>query len=186
MGILKTVFPNEQVEQKSPVQQMADSASSGGVEDRLYDAFASAETGSFVNPWIRTTSQPKGGSTAYGPTQITRTKASDYAGLNPKGRKKAVISPESVKFVKEVLIPMQDKMNKYGGKDMKPGFEAYDYGGSGEFDVENYGDAYKKLAKEMLMYDYNQAGGDIDKTIRLWRGVADDERYNKEVKSKFK
>lgn len=185
IDLISLLFPKKQepVEEPTILQQVAQKPRT--VEDDLYDAFAEAETGSFENKYIRTTFQPKGGSTAFGPVQITSTKAADYAGLNPKGRKTAVISPESVEFVKDVLLPMQEKMSKYGGKDMKPGFEDYDYGGSGQFDVKKYKEAYEKLAKEMLKFDYESSKGDINQTIRKWRGTGDDERYNKVVLKKF-
>lgn len=152
--------------------------------DMLFKAFAEAETGSFKNKYIRTAHQPKGGSSAFGPVQITHTKLLDYLERNDKN--KIGLSPESIKFAQEVMLPMQNLMLKYGGKDMKPGYEDYDYGGSGKFDIEKYGPAYEKLAKEMLMYDYKLAGGDINKTIKSWRGVSNDERYNKIVRSMFK
>ena len=40
--------------------------------DDIYNAYQFAETGSFDDPWIRTTDRDvEGGSTAYGPVQIT-------------------------------------------------------------------------------------------------------------------
>ena len=42
-----------------------------------YEALRHAETGSFRNPWIRTTGRPPEGSTAFGPVQITKKLGSD-------------------------------------------------------------------------------------------------------------
>jgi hypothetical protein len=161
---------------------LAQQAQRAKLADELYGAFAYGETGSFKNPWIRTTHKPKGGSSAFGPVQITNTKLVDYVTrANQTG-----LSPESIEFAVNVLLPMQEKMLKYGGSDMVPGFEDYDYGGTGKFDTEKYAQAYEKLAKEMLLHDYERSGGDMDGTIKLWRGVADDKRYNEAVKSKIK
>jgi len=162
-----------------PLQQLAEK--SIPIESKLYDSFAQAETGSEKNKWIRTKHHPKGGSTAFGPVQITLGKLKDYVNRS----KETGLSAESINFAKKVLIPMQEKMSKYGGKDMVKGFEMYDYGGTGNFDVGLYGEQYIKLAKEMLIYDYNKAKHDINKTIRLWRGVSDDKRYNDEVIKTF-
>lgn len=151
----------------------------------LYDAITNAETGSFDDPWIRTTAKDTpGGSSAFGPAQITFKKAADYAGMHPDGRTTSVLSPESVQFVADVMAPMQQNMLKYGGSDMKEGWEDFDYGGSGEFDVEKHGDAYKQLADEMMAYDYATNNGDIDSFIESWRGVPEnkDERYYKAVR----
>jgi len=145
-------------------------------EDELYNAFSNAETGSFKNPWIRTTFAPKEGSTAYGPVQITKLKAVDYAN-------RGLLSEENAKFVNEIMVPMYNKFIKYGREPQAEGYSAeYDYGGSGNFDIEEYADDYEKLAKEMLKIDYKLAKENIDNTIKLWRGKTNDLRYNAAVK----
>ena len=140
----------------------------------LYGAIARAETGGEDNPWIRTKVAPKKGSSAFGPVQITGTKAKDYATRN-------LISPESIQFINDIYGPLTDKFLKYG---KEPDLEGYtpefDYGGSGDF-PEEYRDAYDKMANEMLTYDYTNNNGDPMKFIEAWRGVADDERYNEIV-----
>ena len=50
----------------------------------LCDAIAQAETGSFKNKFIRTTHAPTGGSTAYGPMQITGQTLKDMYARHPK------------------------------------------------------------------------------------------------------
>ena len=144
-------------------------------QDELYNAIAGAETGSSKDPWIRTNYAPKGGSTAFGPVQITKTKAEDYAS-------RGLLSPESIAFVREVLNPMYDQFNKYGKEEKRPGYSReYDYGGTGNFDVEKYRGAYEKLAKEMMLHDYNANRGDIPNTVKAWRSTGNDARYNQSV-----
>jgi hypothetical protein len=177
MDILNALSSILRQQPQTPIQQIA--ASVVPVEDKLYSAFAKAETGSFNNPWIRTVVAPKEGSTAYGPVQITNTKAEDYVN-------RGLVSKESAEFYKSVLKPMYENFKKYGRETKKQGYDKdYDYGGSGKFDVEKLGKQYEKFAKEMLLVDYKKAGEDIKKTIPLWRGVKDDERYNTEVLKSF-
>lgn len=141
----------------------------------LYDAIAQAETGSFNDPWIRTTYAPPRGSSAFGPVQITGTKAKDYAARN-------ILSKESQQFVNDTYGPLTDTFLKYGKEPDMEGYDsAYDYGGSGFFLNENR-EAYNKMAEEMLAYDFQKGNGDVDAFIESWRGVSNDERYNKEVK----
>lgn len=143
----------------------------------LYNGIANAETGSFDNPWIRTTSAPKAGSTAFGPVQITKTKVEDYVN-------RGLVSPQSAQFYTQVLAPMYDKFNQYGRAPKKSGYDpAYDYGGHGNFNSEAYGSLYQQLAKEMMAADLKTAGGDVNKAIMLWRGKPQnaDQRYYKAV-----
>ena len=49
-----------------------------GIEN-LYKAFSGAETEAFDNPWIRTTfREAEGGSTAFGPVQLTGNLVKNY------------------------------------------------------------------------------------------------------------
>jgi len=143
--------------------------------EQLYSAFAGAETGSYKNPWMRTEGVKGSSSTAFGPTQITYSKVKDYV-------KRGLVSPESAEFFKTTLQPMYENFKAYGREPGKKGYTpAYDYGGTGNFDVAKYGEAYKKLAHEMLWTDYALANYDTNKTIRNWRGTSGDQRYNKAV-----
>ena len=145
----------------------------------LYNAFATAETGSIPNPWIRTYGVPGESSTAFGPVQITMTKAVDYAN-------RGLISPESKKFLNTVLLPMYNNFKKYGREPNKPGYDKdYDYGGTGKFDTAKYREAYEKLANEMLWWDYQSSNYNLNNTIRKWRGVSNDKRYNTAVQKAF-
>jgi len=142
----------------------------------IYDAISQAETGSFDDPWIRTTAKDTpGGSTAYGPVQITGTKARDYA-------KRKILSPEMIEYVNNVYGPMMDRFAEYGNEPEKEGYSPiYDYGGSGDL-TDDEKTQYLKLADEMLAYDYVLSQGDDDAFIRAWRGTGDDERYNQVVR----
>lgn len=141
--------------------------------EKLYKAIVKAETGSFKNPWIRTTHAPEGGSTAFGPAQLTRTTALDF--LN-----RGLIREENQPFLKEVMFPMYDKFNKYGNEPNVEGYDpAYDYGGTGNFDPK-YQEQYNALAKDVLedMQKKTPKG-----TIQRWRGKSpeQDPRYFKEA-----
>jgi hypothetical protein len=154
---------------------------------QLYGSIAEAETGSFENPWIRTSSAPPEGSSAFGPVQMTKTKIEDYI-----EHKK--VSKESAKFYKDHMQGMLDNFLYYGKETDRPGYSVeYDYSdrsnpkaGTGNFDTK-YAPQYSLLAREMLMADYKKNKGDLQKTIRDWRGVdrAADKKYYKKVTEGF-
>lgn len=149
-------------------------------ETDWYEVFKRAETGGFNNPWIRTVGVPGSSSSAFGPVQITKTKAEDYV-------KRGAVSPESAAFYTNVMAPMYDKFLRYGRAPKKAGYrKEYDYGGSGNFDPAQYGVAYQRLAEEMLAYDAKLAKGDLSKLIALWRGKGNDARYNAAIKKALK
>jgi len=90
--------------------------------------------------YIRTKHAPRGGSTAFGPGQITRTTAKDVL-----DRRRINFSPETKKYIKDVYLPAGKQMIKHGrnkGKisDYDP---RYDYGG----------DAYLANPNQMRMYN---------------------------------
>ena len=149
----------------------------------LYDALSLAETGGEENPWIRTKVNPidpetgkKKGSTAFGPVQITK-------GLIENAIKNKVFTPETLKFVNEVMIPMQTSFIKYGAEDMIPGKEMFDYGQTGGFDVDTYEDAYKKMANELIQHELKRTMTDgnvnLGAFLKEWRGREPEKRYKK-------
>lgn len=149
--------------------------------DRVYSSIAVPETGGEANPWIRTKHRPEGGSTAFGPVQITGSLLKSYL-------KKGLLSPESSKFASEIMLPMYDNFAKYGAEPKKQGYrKEYDYGGSGLFDPELYGQAYENMAKEMMAIELKRNGGDINKFIESWRGKkeSEDKRYYAEFRRIF-
>lgn len=130
--------------------------------EELYNALAYAETGSFKDPWIRTTYAPKGGSTAFGPVQITNTLLQDA--LENK-----LIGRESRGFARQVMEPMYQNFIKYGREPKKPGYTPiYDYGGGGGFDPA-YHENYQDLAKELIQMQVARSS-DINDFIKRWRG----------------
>jgi hypothetical protein len=144
-----------------------------------YRALAHAETGGEANPWIRTKVRPPAGSSAFGPVQITRGLASDPQYFDR-------LSPESQAFVTDHLWPMQDVMLRYGGKDMQPGMEDWDYGQTGRFPVEQQ-ENYKKFAKELIGLMSQKHAGDLGGFVQAWRGkdATADPAYYKRFKENY-
>ena len=153
--------------------------------DELFEAIALAETGGESDPFIRTRVAPAGGSTAYGPVQITGTLAKDY--LN---RRDSLFSPEEKNYL-ERFIEQADKFSTFGLEPEKEGYNPrYDYGGEGVLRSEEDKAIYKSVAEKMLGDIYESNDADIDKTIKDWRfgsnsdkGESDDENYFNKVKS---
>ena len=152
------------------VAQVEDVASS---VDKYYGGITYAETASEPNPWIRTKYRPVGGSTAFGPAQITGTTLKSYI-------KQGLLSKESSAFAKNIMVPMYDNFKKYGAEPKRTGYrKEYDYGGSGLFNPEVHGASYEKMAKEMMAVELAKAKGDVNKFVTVWRGKSqkDDPRY---------
>lgn len=157
------------------------------VEDALYNAFSQAETGSVKDPWIRTMYAPAGGSTAYGPVQITRTLAEDYL-----KRYKDIFSQEEIDYLNRFID--QGKMfAKFGKEPNRKGYDPrYDYGGTGDLTSPQDKALYESVAKKMLMKQYEDNKGNLEDTIKQWRfgsaskeGRKADERYFKTVENTF-
>lgn len=150
--------------------------------DKEYKALQKAETGGEKNPWIRTKVQPPGGSTAYGPVQITMGKAIDYVNRADQ----TGMSPESVKFFNDVMRPMYESFKKYGKEPNKPGYKPeYDYGGTGFF-KEEHKVSYEKFANEMIRYDLNKVGGNQEAFLKVWRGQEPEKRYKDSYMEEYK
>lgn len=155
--------------------------------DSLYEAFAEAETGGESNPWIRTKVTPEGGSTAYGPVQITRTLAEQYL-----KNKKDLFDKEELDFLKR-FIKQGQMFAKFGREPDKKGYDPrYDYGGGGDLTSEEDKALYESMAKKMLLDHYTRNGSDIEKTIKEWRfgaaskkGFEDDPRYFTKIVTQF-
>ena len=144
----------------------------------LYKALQFAETGHLEGDekWIRT--QAKGTkSSAFGPVQITK------SALSGIGYDDVGFSKEQDEWIQNEYIPQADKMLQYGGDDMVEGMEKFDYGGPGDFKVEDR-KMYESVAKKLIEFEWDRSGHDINKFIKAWRGVDEskDERYYKKVK----
>jgi hypothetical protein len=152
--------------------------------DELYNAIEEAETGN-LNPgmdrYIRTTKE-NSESSAFGPVQMTK------GILSGPGYSDIGFTPEENAFVQEKLIPLADNFLKYGGNDMTPGMERYDYGQGGDFTPSDT-TMYKNVAKRLMAYEFGpmRADGDVDTFIQNWRGESEqnDSRYYEAVRSKL-
>ena len=142
--------------------------------DDIYDALAFAETGSFNNPWIRTTArETPGGSTAYGPVQITGGLLTNYADNEPDVY-------NSNKGIADLLREQASLFSFHGNEPEKQrGYSPiWDYGGTGMNLTDIQKGQYKTLAQDMMldMWDKNKNKDDsINSFIQSWRGVTEDE-----------
>lgn len=100
-----------------------DSRTYGGYTiDQLYNALAKAETGSHSNPWIRTEVAPDGGSTAYGPVQLTLSTAADFVQRHPKAMR-----PYQA-YWSNVFKPQGTLFRYYGREPKRDGYDRrFDY-----------------------------------------------------------
>lgn len=158
-----------QVNKREPAQPQAD------ISDKLYSAFEQAETGPYEDKWIRTNVSEGPVSTAYGPVQITRGLADRYAKNVPE------LFDEDEKTYLERFVAQGDKF-------LKNTEGQYGFGGSGELTEEADKAMYKQIAKKMMKHHYDQAGGGLDKTWRMWRfgpEGGEDPRYQEEFTKAF-
>lgn len=136
----------------------------------LAEGITHAETGSVKNPWIRTMdSNPvlSGGrklySSAYGPMQITTSLNKLYMKNHPN------------LFTKEELSYME-RFSEQGKKmlnvsETDPTNPKYGFGGTGEEWSDRDKELYFSVAGKMLEHHLEQAGGDEEKAIAMWRGM---------------
>lgn len=152
--------------------------------ENLYKTLRKVEMGVYENPkssdfdpnapWMRTKFQPKGGSTAYGPLQLTGAKNSMLQNI-VSGYNKAGATQEEIDWIDSVMLPQAESFRLFGGKDMIPGMERYDYGGMGDFDLTNPTDTtmYNSIAKKLIKDQYNVAskypGDRLENFLNLWR-----------------
>lgn len=147
--------------------------------DAIYAGLSHAETGSEKNPHIRTkVRKAPGGSSAFGPVQIT--------GSLAEGARKNGYLKQTKEFYDKEMKPRYDAMNKHGNnkgkiKDYDPD---YDYGGTAKFDPSKHGQDYEMFAKETIEGVAKEAGNDENKFIEKWRGKKekDDPVYYKKVR----
>lgn len=134
--------------------------------DTAYEALQNAETSAYQQPFIRTVARKApGGSTAFGPVQITGNLAEDAS-------KAGYLSPESQKFYDSVLKPKYELMRKNGNNAGKiSDFNSrYDYGGDAEFDSKQHGQEYEMFAKDIIKGVANEANNDEAEFVKKWRG----------------
>jgi len=141
----------------------------------LYNAISSAEFRGTDPSFIRTRhSKAKGGSTAYGPVQITSTLMGEKRGeLN--------LTPDEDKYV-DKFLEQGRRFNKYGNKPDLPGYDPkYDYGGAGDLTSEQDQELYRSVAEKLINLMWREKDEDIESFLERWRGVPrqQDEDYYK-------
>lgn len=152
--------------------------------DKYYAGISHAETGSEKNPYIRTkVKDAPGGSTAFGPVQIT--------GKLAESANKAGYLKDSKDFYEKEMKPRYEKMAQSGKNKGKPGYSPrHDYGGDAEFDTKKHGQDYVVFAKEIMTGVAKEAKEDEKTFVKKWRGKDEkqDPEYFKKVeegKNKF-
>lgn len=111
------------------LRKLGQAAAADDMAARLYRAISRAETGSEKDPFIRTRYRPKGGSTAYGPAQVTNGLFQDF--LTGHDFKDA-FSTDERNYLRRALA-QASKFRWYGNEPNKAGYHPmYDYGGAGE------------------------------------------------------
>lgn len=124
----------------------------------LCSAIQQAETGSEKNPWIRTRFRPKGGSTAYGPGQITGQTLRDF-------RRRHAGEFTDVDDYMGNLISQSEQFARYGAEPNKKGYEArWDYGGTGDLTLKDP-EKYLKVQRGVLRGMAKDIFGSIPETL---------------------
>ena len=141
----------------------------------LYNAISSAEFRGTDPSFIRTRhSEAEGGSTAYGPVQITSTLMGEKRGeLN--------LTSDEDKYV-DRFLEQGRRFNKYGNEPDLPGYDPkYDYGGAGDLTSEQDQELYRSVAEKLINLMWREKDEDIESFLERWRGVPrqQDEDYYK-------
>lgn len=145
------------------------------VGDKLYTAFASAETGGIEDPYIRTRAQDPSSnrhSSAYGPVQITYTLAEDYLNNKPD-----LFTKEERKYLERFVG--QGKMMLWNSQGVNSDRAELAYGGQGYLNSPEDKKMYEKVAKKMLVDTFRRNNGNLQATITAWRGLDDPNYANK-------
>jgi len=161
--------------------------------DAVYKAMSSAETAAAPDPFIRTTISTAPGSSAYGPTQITKKLVDDYL-----TRKSDLFTPAQTAFLEkmskqgEVMLDMgngdwknlpDDWSKEIDGETYTAAdYKTFEYGGPGVLRSPEDKALYEQVAKIMLAEHIRENDGDIAAAIQQWRGrengMAPEEDYS--------
>ncbi len=157
-----------------PEKEAEQVSAPAAVASPIMDAVVQVETGGQKDPFIRTKSIPKEGSTAYGPLQVTKT-------LATKAKEMDIFDEEEQAYL-DRFIAQADKFNKYGTNPARPdegtkdkeGYDArFDYGGAGELTSEAdramYMQVMTKLFNEVIGDDQNP-----ESIAKKWHGGKDE------------
>jgi len=149
------------------VKPRATGSQSQFTPEQIYASISSAETNK-SSPFIRTTVKPAGGSTAYGPVQITGPLLQDII----KKYSNLFDSPE-LEYLKG-LHKQSLEFKRHGGmKGKLPDYNPdFDYGGKGNMgDTPEQRALYESAMKKFMGHRYNtEANRDIKKFMEMWRG----------------
>ena len=133
--------------------------------DRLYEAVNAAEfrgLSRFGDEFIRTRHSPKGGSTAYGPLQIT-------TGLMRSAREQLSLTKSESRYV-DRFIAQGEKFIKFGNEPDRTGYEKrYDYGGKGDLTSKADKKLYEQVGKKLLSLVWKQSDDDMKTFLNAWR-----------------
>ena len=126
--------------------------------DRLYAAFKNAETRGLEgkDAFIRTNANlAPGGSSAYGPVQITGTLVQD---MMDRG-----VIPDDLKDYSNRFLDQSKLFLKYGNEKDLEGYDPkYDYGGSGHLTTEQDQADYNRLARVLIDHHYKNARSEVN------------------------
>ena len=183
--------------------------------DDIYNAIAYAETGIYSNPYRRTavassyinpnTGKMTGGSTAYGPVQLTSGSDSMIQNILSGGAPKlfSQFSPDEVDYMK-LMVEQGEKFLQFGNLDPSKRPANYDpiyeyspgtidssniHQGTGTLgDDPNERALYDSVAKKIMQYELDRIGN-VGDFIDDWRGIVDQkyvDKIDKNIKSTYK
>lgn len=157
---------------------------------KLYNAITKVENNGRNHHFQRTNIKPTwngkkwvGGSTAYGPAQITGTLMRDQLARYPNEQ----YVKDNVGYINR-FVQQSDNFNKYGMTPKAAGYhKRYDYGGAGDLTSPEDMHTYHKVGLGIVNRMYNdnyKKSSDVNKarnnTINQWRGV-DDPDYRERI-----
>lgn len=146
---------------------------------KFYRALANAETGGQPSSFIRTKVQPTGGSTAYGPVQLTGSTVKDFLKRYNTGFKPAVSN-----YLTR-MVSQAGKFNQYGNATNQPGYNAkYDYGGAGDMganvnDRAMYRRSVGRILEKMQGELKTKGNLSVDSLLKRWRGKTPSRSYRR-------
>tara|TARA_Y100000034_G_scaffold87902_1_gene105437 strand:- start:1164 stop:1754 length:591 start_codon:yes stop_codon:yes gene_type:complete len=139
--------------------------------DDVYDSMAYAETGSFPDPWIRTTGKTPQGSSAYGPVGLTGGEKNKAMMWNiyhdPKLAEKIGLKEDEREYVSSFLEQASKFLDPVSDEDLS----TYGYGGPGVLRTKEDKGMYEAIAKKLFKYELEVTSkGNIDEFLRRMRG----------------
>lgn len=157
----------------------------------ILEALQGGETGGETNPWVRTRHAPPGGSSAYGPLQLTAHTVRDYVDRKPE------IFEDTGEFPTRFLGQAQQFL-RYGNEPGREGYHArYDYGGHGDHGSDPaFRDNYMRVAMRILRDKLGERGDQFledgvlqDEELatvgRVWHGSPVDDGYLQRMRDRL-